>query len=128
VLGDNTFVNTIKERFFERKRHIEVPESKRLAPDTDDILNAVCGMYGIDKAQLWAAKRGAINEARNMAIYLLRYLRGDSLTTIGKVFDIQSYSTVSSIVERFKIRMQTERKLIRNVEGIRKAIMRQEKT
>jgi chromosomal replication initiation ATPase DnaA len=98
---------------------------KRLAPDADDILNAVCGMYGIDKAQLWAAKRGAINEARNMAIYLLRYLRGDSLTTIGKVFDIQSYSTVSSIVERFKIRMQTERKLIRNVEGKRKAIMRQ---
>ena len=85
-------------------------------------------MYGIDKAQLWAAKRGAINEARNMAIYLLRYLRGDSLTTIGKVFDIQSYSTVSSIVERFKIRMQTERKLIRNVEGIRKAIMRQGQT
>jgi putative transposase len=128
VLGDNTFVNTIKERFFERKRHIEVPESKRLAPDTDDILNAVCGMYGIDKAQLWAAKRGAINEARNMAIYLLRYLRGDSLKTIGKVFNIQSYSTVSSIVERFKIRMQTERKLIRNIEGIRKAIMRQGQT
>jgi chromosomal replication initiation ATPase DnaA len=85
-------------------------------------------MYGIDKTQLWAAKRGAINEARNMAIYLLRYLRGDSLTTIGKVFNIQSYSTVSSIVERFKIRMQTERKLIRNVEGIRKAIMRQGRT
>lgn len=126
VLGDNSFVTSIKERFFERKRHTEVPESKRLAPDTNDILNAVCGIYGIDKAQLCVAKRGAINEARNMAIYLLRYLRGDSLTTIGKVFDIQSYSTVSSIIERFKIRMQVERKLFRNVEEIRKAIMRVE--
>jgi chromosomal replication initiation ATPase DnaA len=62
-----------------------VPESKRLSPEVNDILNAVCDLYGIDKAQLHAAKRIAVNEARNMAIYLLRYLRGDSLTTIGKV-------------------------------------------
>jgi hypothetical protein len=127
ILGDNQFINTVKERFFTQKRHIEVPESKRLAPDTKDILNAVCDFYGINKAQLCTTKRGTINEARNMAIYLLRYLRGDSLTTIGKVFDIQSYSTASSIIERFKARMQTERKLIRKVEGIRKATMRQEK-
>jgi putative transposase len=65
VVGDSAFVNTIKERFFERKRHIEVPESKRLGPDTNDILNAVCGIYVIDKTHLYAAKRGAINEARN---------------------------------------------------------------
>jgi putative transposase len=128
VLGDNPFVNSIKERFFERKRHMEVPESKRLAPGTNDIVFAVCNLYGIDKAQLFAAKRGEINEARNMAIYLLRYLRGDSLTTIGKEFDIQSYSTVSSVIERFKVRMQTERKLLRNVEKIRKTFMRQEQT
>ncbi|MGD9217575.1 MAG: helix-turn-helix domain-containing protein [Desulfobacteraceae bacterium] len=106
ILGNNQFTDMIKHRFFERKRHIEVPESKRLAPDTNDIIAAVCDIYSIDKAQLYSAKRGAINEARNMAIYMLRYIRGDSLTTIGKVFDIQSYSTVSSIVERFKVRMQ----------------------
>ena len=124
VLGDDQFVNTIKERFFERKRHIEVPESKRLAPDTNDIINAVCDFYAIDKAHLRDAKRGTINEARNMAIYLLRYLRGDSLTSIGKVFDIQSYSTVSSIIERFKVRMQTEQKLLKKVEETRKILIR----
>jgi chromosomal replication initiation ATPase DnaA len=83
VLGDNQFINTIKERFFIQKRDIEVPESKRLAPDINDILNAVCDLYGIDKTQLHAAMRGAVNEDRNMAICLLRYFRGDSLTTIG---------------------------------------------
>ena len=118
----------LKERFFERKRHIEVPESKRLAPDVDDILNTVCVIYGIEKVQLCLARRGVINEARSMAIYLLRYLRGDPLTTIGKVFDIQSCSTVSSIIERFKIRMQAERKLFQNAERIRKTIVRQGQT
>jgi REP element-mobilizing transposase RayT len=128
ILGENQFINTIKERFFGQKRNIEVPESKRLAPEINDIQNAVCDLYGIDKAQLHAAKRGTVNEARNMAIYLLRYLRGDSLTTIGKVFNIQSYSTVSSIIERFKVRMQTERKIMRKVEGTKKALMRQRQT
>jgi chromosomal replication initiation ATPase DnaA len=97
-------------------------------PDANDIIFAVCNLYGIGKAQLFAARRGEINEARNMAIYLLRYLRGDSLTNIGKEFDIHSYSTVSSVIERFKVRMQTERKLLRNVEKIRKTIMRQGQT
>jgi hypothetical protein len=128
ILGDNQFINTVKERFFKQKRHIEVPESKRLAPETNDIINAVCAFYSIDKAQLRAAKRGTINEERNMAIYLLRYLRGDSLSSIGKVFDIQSYSTVGSIIERFKVRMQSERKLLRKVEEIRKVAMSQGKT
>jgi REP element-mobilizing transposase RayT len=128
VLGENQFVHTIKERFFERKRHMEVPESKRLAPDTNAIIKAVCDLYAIDQAQLRAVKRGSVNEARNMAIYLVRYLRGDSLTAIGKVFDIQSYSTVSSIIERFKVRMRTERKLMRKVEGIKKSFMRQGQT
>ncbi|MGD9223820.1 MAG: helix-turn-helix domain-containing protein [Desulfobacteraceae bacterium] len=105
-----------------------MPESKRLAPEINDILNAVCDLYGIDKVQLHTAKRGAVNEARNIALYLLRYLRGDSLTTIGKVFDIQSYSTVSSIIERFKVRMKTERKMLRKVEGMKKVLMRQGQT
>ncbi len=128
VLGDNKFVQTIKERFFERKHHIEVPESKQLAPAPNDIIKSVCHLYAIDQAQLRNSKRGTVNEARNMAIYLLRYLRGDSLAAIGKVFGIQSYSTVSSIIERFKVRMRMERKLTRKVEGIRKGFMRQEKT
>jgi hypothetical protein len=46
---DNTFVHSIKGRFFERKRHIEVPESKRLSPDANDIINAVSDSYGIKK-------------------------------------------------------------------------------
>ena len=39
ILGEIPFVNTIRERFFERKRHIEVPESKLLAPDSAESQN-----------------------------------------------------------------------------------------
>jgi chromosomal replication initiation ATPase DnaA len=82
----------------------------------------------IDIAQLFPVKRDAANETRNMAIYLLRYIRGDSLTTNGNVFNIRYYSTVSSIIERFKVRMLMERKLTRKVEEAKKILMRQRQT
>ena len=63
-----------------------------------------------------------------MAIYLFRYLRGESLVRIGEVFEISSYSTVSSIVERFKVRMRNNSKLQRRVEGIKKGLMSQRQT
>jgi hypothetical protein len=57
--------------------------------------------------------------------HLCRYLRGESLAGIGKAFDISSYRTVSSIIERFKVRMQSDRKLLKKVEAARETFMRQ---
>ena len=42
--------------------------------------------------------RGRPNEARNVAIYLLRQLRGSELKGIGTEFGISSYSTLSTII------------------------------
>ena len=128
ILGEQPFIRMIKEKFFERKRHIEVPESKRLAPGADRIINAVCNHYGIDRFQLYRAKRGTMNEARCVAIYLFRHLRGESLVNIGKAFDINSYSTVSSIIERFKARMGSDRNLSHRVHRLKESLFRQEQT
>ena len=128
VLGEQTFVRMIKDKFFDRKRHIEVPESKRLAPSGDRIIKAVCEHNGMDEAQLLLTKRGTNNEARSMAIYLFRYLKGESLNNIGEAFDISSYSTVSSIIERFKVRMHADRELSRKVERLKEFLMRQGQT
>lgn len=128
VLGENQFVGMIKEKFFENKRHIEVPESKRLAPNAERIIGVVCKLYNMNEAQLLLAKRGETNEARSMAIYLFRHLRGEPLTRIGQVFNIGSYSTVSSIIERFKVRMRSDRNLQRKVERLRATLMRQGQT
>ena len=38
-------------------------------------------------------RRGVANEARSMAIYLVRLLRGDTLEEIGKEFKITKYSS-----------------------------------
>ena len=63
-----------------------------------------------------------------MAIYLFRASQGESLNSIGKTFDISSYSMVSSIIERFKVRIKFDRKLSRKVERLRESLMRQRQT
>lgn len=50
-------------------------------------------------------KRGAFNEARNVAAYLLRRLRRDSLKSIGEQLHFRKYSSASSAIERLKIKI-----------------------
>jgi len=37
ILGDDSFVDKIKEKYFKEKQHVEVPESKVLSPDINRI-------------------------------------------------------------------------------------------
>jgi len=66
------------------------------------------------------------NEPRNVAIYLLRSLRGDNLEEIGKEFNITRFSSVSSVVERMSGKVSGDRQLRNCVEEIKTVLqMRQ---
>lgn len=67
VLGSEGFVSAVKERFFARKLDDEVPESRELAPEVDEIKRAVCEFYGVAEAELLLSRRGFFNEGRNLA-------------------------------------------------------------
>ncbi|KPA18863.1 transposase [Candidatus Magnetomorum sp. HK-1] len=128
IIGDNKFIEDLKTSFFEQKQHIDVPESKSLAPNMDRIKQKVCEYYSIDSDQLHFSKRAVFNEARAVAVYLSRYLRGESLKSIGEQFEINNYSTVSTIIERFKERLRMDKALSLKVDEIRLAIKSQEQT
>ena len=100
VMGSAGFADSVKKKFFSKKRHKEVPESKLLAPDVSVVRDMVCRSYGVKEKEHLALRRGRPNEARNVAIYLLRQLRCSKLKEIGTKFGISSYSTVSTIIER----------------------------
>lgn len=111
ILGSEGFTNGIKERFYSRKLNEEVPQSKELAPEVGWIRKGVCEFYGVEEQELVRSWRGAFNEAKNMAIYLTRQLRGDSLKRIGGYYQMGKYSSVSSVVERVKRKLAEDRKL-----------------
>ncbi|MGD8974695.1 MAG: transposase [Desulfobacterales bacterium] len=118
VLGSADFVQRIKNKFFTQKTNSEVPQSRELAPEPYQIILAVCDRYGVDEKELLISKRGVFNEPRNMAIYLMRRLRGDSLEIIGQQFHIKKYSSVSSVVERMKAALAKNRRLQSNLEQL----------
>ena len=99
-----------EEHFFIQKRHVEVPESKALAPDFGKIKETVCRSYGVKEEDIFISRRGISNEPRNVAIFLLRNLKGSKLDEIGREFDINKYSSVSTIIVRTKQRAIKDRK------------------
>ena len=80
----------------------EMPQVKELCTDSDRIIFNVCSYYGVEHKDLFISKRGEFNEPRNVAIYLMRKLRRDSLRDIGKFFQMEKYSSVSSVIVRMK--------------------------
>ena len=128
-LGSEKFIARVRGRFFSKKVDSEVPQRKELAPALDLLIRAVSRSYRVERKDLFYSRRGHGNEARNVAIYLARRLRGDRLREIGEEFKIGRYSTVSSIVERMKVRIGNDERLRKRVDHMISTIkMSQEQT
>ena len=128
ILGTERFVTIIKDRFFSRKLDDEVPQSRELAPDHVRIKKVVCEFYGINEDELLRSRRGVFNEPRNMAIYLTRRLTGESLSLVGLQFQVNKYSSVSSVIERMKALIFTDRRLKERAEKLLEQTKSQEQT
>ncbi len=118
IFGPEHFITEIRERYYLQKKNYEVPESRRLAPTSEAILSAVCEYYGVTFNDLLTTRRGIFNEPRNIAVYLLRQIRGESLTSIGDRFHINAYSTVSSIIRRVSILKKDDRTIRKKINKI----------
>jgi chromosomal replication initiation ATPase DnaA len=119
VLGSERFVNRIRDKFFDKKSHEEVPESRLLAPSRERIKRVVCETYRVNEEVLLKSKRGTFNEPRNVAIYLCRRLRADRLDEICQEFGMKRYSTASSVLERVKVHQSRDRRFRKRVEELR---------
>lgn len=122
VLGSQGFLDRVKGSFFSEKGHKEVPEWKSLSPTAEKIMEEVCGRYGVGMGELLKSRRGISNEPRNVAIYLMRTLRGDNLEEIARSFNMNRFSSVSSAVERMRRKISGNRQLRKRVDKIKTAI------
>ena len=129
TLGSERFIEWVKKTFSAEKRHLEVPQSRSLAPDVQRIKEVVCRSYNVKEKALTEARRGITNEPRNVAVYLMRNMRGDSLEQIGREFKMAKYSTVSSVIERMKAMIAKDCRLRNRMAELQEEIsMSQEQT
>jgi DNA-binding cell septation regulator SpoVG len=127
IIGSKGFIEKIKEKFIKINDFEEVPETKILTPDREKIINAVCKEYKIEEKELYVTRRGHFNEPRNVAIYLVRRLKNDTLKKVGERFSIEKYSTVSSIVERVKHEMNIDKGFKNRVQTLHEKIIKSQR-
>lgn len=119
VIGPERFIHWVKGRYYNTlKVDQEISQTKDLAPETDLIINSVCEFYDIRMDELYRSRRGQFNEPRNVAIFLIRKLSYDTLSEIGCRFQMERYSSISSIIERMKKLMQVDQNLNKRVSRI----------
>ena len=122
VFGHESFITRIKETYYFSKNNYEIPESKQLAPLADDIISHICRYYNVTFDELLVTRRGVFNTPRNIAVYLLRYIRGDNLNNIKDIFQINAYSTVSSIIQTVSKMTKSDKKFRQQIEEIKNNI------
>ena len=98
-----------------------------MAPDIEKVIEAVCGFYRVSRKELLVSKRGTENLPRDVAIYLVRRLCRMTLPCVGREFGIRNYSTVSSVVQRMKSRTEGDKRLLKELEGITKKVVKGQK-
>ncbi len=91
------FLNSLRQSSNGRApKDQEVPESQFPAPSVEEIKAAVCAAYGTKKEELYGLNPGIRNEPRDVSVYLVRTLCGETLPAIAGLTGIKTYSTVSS--------------------------------
>ena len=111
MIGTDEFINWIKGKYYSSRTVEDVPEARQLIPEQAKIIESVCRYYGIDGRELYKSQRGIVNEPKNVCIYLMRRLRRDRLKQIGEQFQMEKYSSVSSVIERMKKELKKDRNL-----------------
>ncbi len=115
ILGGNRFKEFVRDRFSDLSSQSEIPEAKILVADADKVIGAVMQYYRVSLQELLISRRGNENLARDMAVYLVRNLCRMTLPEVGQKFGITNYSSVSSIVQRMKSRMETDKRIAKEV-------------
>ena len=129
ILGSDLFREFVREKYSDLINQLEIPESKALAPDAEKVILAVSKYYRISREELFESRRGTVNLPRDVAIYLVRRLCRMTLPDVGREFGIGNYSTVSSVVQRVKSRIDADRRLLKRLDEIaKKAVKSQKRT
>ena len=126
IMGPSDFIDWVKGKYYAIKVDDDIPQSKELAPSRDAIIKAVCDYWNVGVDYLIESKRGQLNEPRNAAVYLIRRLRHDSLQEISAQFKMNKYSSVSSIIERMKVRIEADKKIKKRIVELCNIIKSQE--
>ena len=94
-------------------------ETAALMPPVSSAIGQVANSYSVPEEELLHGQRGTRNEARQVAMYLIRELSNRSLKHIAETFSLGSYSGIGAACSVIDRHIKVDRKLRRRIEEIR---------
>ena len=128
IIGGDFFVSWVNENFVE-SRHKKAKEISRKEKELQssvtgrDIIENIQHCYDVNLAELRSTIRGQRNEARSLAIYLMRHRLGYSLKTISRWFRVENEYVIAKTLSRFKKDLN-EKTCLKRMREIEHAVLR----
>ena len=127
ILGSKGFKEWVYKNFVDAdKRQEGIPiKDRRVRPNISikHIIDTVSRVFDIPVKDVRQRQTGIKNDARSMAVYLIRNLNGASQANIAKWLKAPSTQAISQMQNRFRKRMSEDRALKKLVETVTGSIM-----
>lgn len=131
-MGSEGFVEWIKYNFVENyKSSDEIPEVRKLARkeiNLNDILGCVASFYNMRRSEILVGVHGRNNEARKVAVYLMKRLTGADYKDIANKMGTVGKSAVAQLNHRFRKELCNNDDLISMCDALAHNIMSNVKT
>jgi putative transposase len=118
VLGRDEFVETVRGQVGELAREHPRYQRRRVQAGPDQVIGRVAGMYKISKEDVLRGVRGRENEARKVAMYLVRRCCDQTLQETARLFGLGSYGAVGWGCHGVQSKMQNEKKFRDRIERL----------
>jgi chromosomal replication initiation ATPase DnaA len=97
-------------------------ETGILRPPVSSVIREVAKVYKVSEEGLFRGQRGKRNEARQVAMYLIRELCDKSLKKIAQSFSLGSYGSVGGACSVIERQIKVDRRLRWRIEPIREMV------
>jgi len=125
VLGGDNFVEKVRGRIGKLAREHPRYQRGRVQAGPDQVIRRVAGMYKISKEEVLRGVRGRENEARKVAMYLVRRCCDQTLQETARFFGLGSYGAVGWGCHGVQSKMQKEKKFRDQIDSVADEICQQ---
>lgn len=121
VLGGERFIEQIRSRVGNVTREHPRHDRVMIRPSVDRVVGLVAQGYGTEGEDVVQGRRGTGNEARKVAMYLVKRLCGLTLQETAKQFGVGSYGVVGWACHAIRTKMESDKGFkvkIKKIEGL----------
>ena len=125
MLGRVEFAQRIKRPEIKLAREIPRYQRRGVPPSPEQVIGKVAGIYKVPTEGVLRGVRGKENEARKVAMYLVRRCCDQTLAETARLFGLGSYGAVGWGCHGVKTKMEREKKFRDRIEKIAAEICQQ---